>query len=707
MKSKLFYLLLVFAVMSSGVLPVAAQPVDFAALRPTPQQEDAARLSAEILERYHYGSVSFDSALSERIFVNYLRALDAEKSIFQQSDIDAWTDARAKFGDVFQHGDLTMPFAIFNRYRERAVERLTDARTMLKQGVDFTINEDYQYQRDQAPWPHSAAEMHDLWRRRVKNDWLELRLAGKDDPSIVDILDRRYDNYLKRLLLYKSEDAFQIFMEAAVSAVDPHSGYMGPRATEEFDIAMRLSLVGIGAVLEDKDGRTTIKELVPGGPAAVSGKLEPGDRILGVAQGEKGAMVDVIGWRLDDTVALIRGTADSVVVLDVLPAGAAPDATHHQVTLVRKKINLEAQAAKKSILTFADKGVTHRIGVISLPAFYEDFEAKRNGDAGYRSASRDVGHLLTDLKAEHVDGVLIDLRNDGGGSLAEAIALTGLFIDTGPVVQQRDARGAVTVSSDTTPGVAWSGPLGVLINRGSASASEIFAAAMQDYHRGIIVGETSFGKGTVQTVVDLDEFAERRGVGFGDIRLTVAQFFRVNGQSTQLIGVTPDLTLPTLTDAEHFGEANFDNALPSTQIRPAQYVAAAPFGNMMQALRARHEARLNADPNFKNLRNDIAEIDRRRKRNAVSLLETARRAERAKLEKLLAAPVETSAAPEDPDRTVDDATTVGDRKSDKDFFLTEASHVVSDEVDLLSAQTHRGGAPTSEAGAGARVSSTR
>ena len=371
-----------------------------------------------------------------------------------------------------------------------------------------------------------------------------------------------YDHILKRIGRVKGADAFQIFMNAYTMAIEPHTNYMGPRAANDFDISMRLSLVGIGAVLAELDEYTTIRELVPGGPASLSGQLKIGDRIVGVAQGASGVMTDIMGWRLDDTVALIRGAPDSVVVLDVLPADAGPDGKHKLVSLVRKTISLEEQAAKASVHSMVDGKATRRVGVISLPSFYEDFAARQRGVQDFRSATRDVARLLVDLKTKKVDSVLIDLRNNGGGSLAEAVALTGLFIDKGPVVQQRNASGEITVESDTRPGVAWDGPLGVLINRGSASASEIFAAAIQDYGRGLIIGEPSFGKGTVQSMINLDQVAKTDKPQFGELKMTVAQFFRINGGTTQLRGVKPDILFPAVTDAENFGESSYRQRTP-------------------------------------------------------------------------------------------------------------------------------------------------
>ena len=661
-------------------------------LRPLMQQPLAAHLTARVLSQYHYKTVPLDDALSEKIFDHYLKALDSERLFFLQADIDQLAGARTRLDDAILDEDLSLPFAIFNTYVRRAGERFAYARSLLKQGFDFRQAEGYRFQREKEPWPKTEAEVRELWRKRVKNDWLSLKVAGKDDKAIAQTLDKRYESSLKRIAKLKSEDAFQIFMNAYTMAVEPHTNYMGPMESEDFDISMKLSLVGIGAVLEEKDEYVTIKEVLAGGPAALSGKLKPGDRIVGVTQGEGGAVADVVGWRLDDAVRLIRGSADSVVVLDVLPADAGPAGKTQSLSLVRKKISLEAQAAKKSVLSLDVEGKPRRIGVITLPTFYEDFEGRRQGDSNYRSASRDMARLLGELKKDKVDGVLIDLRNNGGGSLSEAIDVTGLFIDTGPVVQQRDAEGHITVGRDTRAGTAWDGPLGVLINRGSASASEIFAAAIQDYHRGLIIGEGSFGKGTVQTMVDLDQIARKAKTG--ELKLTVAQFFRITGGTTQLKGVTPDISLPAMSDAEHFGESSFDNALPWMHIPPADYKTVGDLAPLLPALTKRHDERIARDKEFQSLREDIAEFQRERDKNLLSLNEAERRKEhdareaRAKLrekdsggkvgdgKKPAAA---TEASPEE-------AAAELARQNARDTLLKEAAHILGDEVSLLNAR---------------------
>lgn len=621
------WLLLGLATATQGAtLDTGIQPPE---LRPVLQEAQAAHLAAELLGRYHYKSMPLDKSFSGSIFDQYLKSLDSERVYFIQADIDKLSAERTKLGSAILNEDLSLPFAIFNLFEQRVAERFAYARGLLKKGFDFGQHETYQYARDKEAWPKTDEDAQDLWRKRVKNDWLRLKLAGKDDKSIVAILDKRYDNFLKRIGKAKSEDAFQTFMNAYTTAIDPHTNYMGPQAAENFDIAMRLSLVGIGAVLTVSDEYTTVRELVPGGPASLSGQLKVGDRIVGVAQGASGAMTDVLGWRLDDTVALIRGKADSVVVLDVLPADAGPDGAHKLVTLVRKTISLEEQAAKSSVHTVTDGKGTHRVGVISLPSFYEDFAARQKGVQDYRSATRDVVRLLDGLKKEKVDSVLIDLRNNGGGSLTEAIELTGLFVGKGPVVQQRNAKGEISVDGDTRGTVAWSGPLAVLINRGSASASEIFAAAIQDYGRGVIIGQPSFGKGTVQSMVDLDRVAKNNKPQFGEVKMTIAQFFRVNGGTTQLRGVVPDIPLLADADAESFGESTFDNALPWTQIKPADYVPAGNLKGLLPILQSRHEARVQKDPYFQCARDSIAAAKRLREKKQISLNEAERREEQA------------------------------------------------------------------------------
>ncbi|MBB3218916.1 carboxyl-terminal processing protease [Ochrobactrum sp. RC6B] len=612
----------------AGILPAQALEVGSPAiLKPSPEQVQAAHLTAEFLTRFHYRPVPLDDALSVRIMNRFIDSLDPDRLIFLQADVDKFLTGSKEIDDAIDRQDLTIPFSIFNVYQMRIIERMTFARGLLKQNFDFSKQEEFSIVRDKEPWPRSNAESDDLWRKRVKNDWLRMKLVGKDDATIRKTLDKRYENSIERTYKYKSDDAFQSFMAAYTTSVDPHTDYFGVKASAEFDISMKLSLVGIGAVLQERDDYTTIRELVAGGPAQSSGKLAVGDRIIGVGQGKDGPIKEVIGMRLDEVVQMIRGDKGSVVRLDILPADAGADGKHHVITLVRDKISLDKQAAKKTILPIKDGDVTRKIGVITLPAFYEDIQARRKGDKNYKSASRDVAKLIAELKQDKVDGVLVDLRNNGGGSLSEAIDLTGLFVGKGPVVQQRNANGEVKVESDNLPTPAWKGPLGVLINRGSASASEIFAAAIQDYGRGVVIGEPSFGKGTVQTVVDLDEVANNPKPEYGELKFTVAQFFRVDGGTTQLRGVTPDISLPGLFDLKLVGESSFDNALPWSQVSAAKYKSSDDIKALLPKLQNLHDERVQKSREFQDFVEDVATLKAQREKKVISLNETVRRNE--------------------------------------------------------------------------------
>jgi carboxyl-terminal processing protease len=712
MKKSMFLLALAFAASTHAAVP---QPEKFtpAVLKPAATQTQAAVWASMLLSRHHYKAMPLDDAMSEKIFDHYFKSLDGEKLFFLQSDVDQFDAARTKFDDAIKNENLTLPFAIYSLYQQRFGERIAYARQLLNTKLDFTVDERFQLDREKAAWPKTEDEMRDLWRKRVKNDWLRLKLAGKDDKGIHDTLDKRYENYETRVRKVDSEDVFQMFMNAYATSIEPHTNYLGPRSADNFDISMRLSLEGIGAVLQSRDEYTVIREIVPGSPVGLSGKLKVGDRIVGVAQADSPGFTEVLGWRIDDVVQLIRGAKDSTVRLDVLPADAGPDGKHITVSLVRKKINMEEQSAKKSIIEVPDGAFKRRVGVISLPTFYLDFDARRRGDKDYKSATRDVAKILAELKKAKVDNVLIDLRNNGGGSLTEAVELTGLFIDKGPVVQQRSADGKVEVESDTAAGLAWDGPLGVLINRGSASASEIFAAAIQDYGRGIIIGEPSFGKGTVQTLVNFDRNAQPgEKARYGELKMTIAQFFRINGGTTQLRGVTPDVKLPVTSDTENFGESSYDNALPWTSIKPAPFVPAGDLKEIVGPLQKRHDARVAKDKEFQYLEEDMAEVRKLRKENSISLNEAVRRKERdqqearAKLreERQAAAATAGSAARvkalaaakrarQDDGLQADERNLQSElaaekaAKDAKDIMLNEAANILSDATGMVKTDT--------------------
>ena len=724
MKKNLLWVLLTIAL--SGAADATAPEATKATskstppvLQPLPPETQAAFLSGEVLSHYHYKLMPLDGAMSEKIFDRYLKSLDGEKVFFTQADIDKLTAAyKLKMADAVSKGELGAPFAVYNLYEQRVNDRFNYAESLLAKGFDFTAKEGYQYNRSKAPWAKSDDEIHDLWRKRVKNDYLRLKLAGKDEKTIAATLTKRYDTYISRINKSKSEDVFQIFMDSYAMSIDPHTSYLGPRATEDFDISMKLSLIGIGAVLQERDDATVIRELVPGSPATLSGKLKVGDKIVGVSQGDKSQMVDVLGWRLDDTVALIRGAADSTVLLDVVPVDNPDGSKHEYVPLVRKKIKLEERGAKDSVIEVKEGNSTRRVGVITLPTFYQDMDARQQGEQGFTSATRDVARLIVKLKKEKVDSLLVDLRNNGGGSLNEAIELTGLFVAAkGPVVQQRDALGNISVENDSSEIALWDGPLGVLINRGSASASEIFAAAIQDYGRGVIIGESSFGKGTVQSLKRLNELvrsdrsdiSDAKKPDLGELKFTRAQFFRINGGTTQLRGVVPDINFPSFSDVEEFGEASYDNALPWTQIKPADYKVEGDLTELIPALQARHVARAKTDRDFQNIEEDVAEAQALRKKNLLSLNEAERRKERdteeakAKAREKAAesgkSAAEKQAIVEKDNALRDDGLQANERnlaselaaekaaKEAKDVLLIEAAHIMGDEVDLLRSDT--------------------
>ncbi|MBY3048571.1 carboxy terminal-processing peptidase [Rhizobium laguerreae] len=699
MRIAYFFLGAFLAIAQSAYAEVASPP----ALAPLKRQAQAAELSAQFLSRYSYKPVPLDDALSARIMDGFIKSLDPDRMLFLQADIDGFMSDRSEIDDAIEERDLKIPFAIFKAYQQRVVDRMNYARTLLKQDFDFSAQENYSVLRDKAPWPQSEAESNELWRKRVKSDWLRLKLGGQNDAAIRETLDKRYENTLERAYKFKSDDVFQSFMDAYATSIDPHTDYFGTAASADFNVSMKLSLFGIGAVLQERDDYTTIRELVPGGPAQLSGKLSVGDRITGVGQGKDGAIKDVVGTRLDEVVQMIRGKKGSVVRLDILPADAGADATHRVISLVRDKISLDKQAARKTVLSVKAGDATRKVGIITLPVFYEDFEAKRKGDKDYKSASRDVAKLLGELSEEKVDSVLIDLRNNGGGSLDEAIDLTGLFIGNGPVVQQRGSDGKVEVRSSELAAPVWTGPVGVLINRGSASASEIFAAAIQDYGRGVIVGEPSFGKGTVQTVVDLDRIVRNSKPELGELKVTIAQFFRVNGGTTQLHGVTPDISLPGLFDPASFGETSYDNALPWAQIKPAKYTAVDTVTTLLPTLQSRHDARVESDPDYQRLIKDIADLKVQREKGVVSLNEAERRKEATAREKRFKDRAQASGGEDLGDDGLEagerslsaDIAIENARKNAKDVLLDEAAAIVADEADLqqgvLKAATKQSG----------------
>ena len=598
-----------------------------AKLAPTPQEGYVARRVADIVAREHYRRLPLDDQLSSLILDRYLNTLDGERSYFYASDIADFERYRYELDDAIKEGDMDPAFAIFRRYQQRTRERMQYAIDLLATKPDFTVDESFHFDRTKQPWPADKAEMNELWRKRVKNDALSLVLAGKKWPAVADTLRKRYEHVIKRIAQTEPEDVFETFMNAYVLSLDPHSNYFSPRDSQEYNIQMSLSYEGIGASLQLKDDYVTVIDVIAGGPAAISGKLAANDRITAVGEGNTGEMTDVIGWRLDDVVQKIRGKIGTVVRLQILPAGAAPGPDEHIIELTRAKVTLEAQAAKKELRLIDSGDRKLRVGVITVPGFYEDIEARRDGDADYRSTTRDVRRLIGELQAEGgIDALVLDLRGDGGGFLPEATALTGLFIDQGPVVQVRDTDGHREVLDDPEAGVVYSGPLAVLVDRTSASASEIFAGAIQDYHRGLVLGQTTFGKGTVQQLIPLDRWSGPPSLG--QLTVTIAKFYRVTGESTQLKGVVPDIELPSPIDASDVGESVLHYALPWDRIDAVGFRPLAFDGGSVPDLAKAQSARTAADANYRWMMQGLATLETMRKEHSVSLNLKERQQER-------------------------------------------------------------------------------
>ncbi|HEY5789697.1 MAG TPA: carboxy terminal-processing peptidase, partial [Gammaproteobacteria bacterium] len=570
---------------------------------------DTARDLVKRLSDGHYAEIGFDDTLSSRVFDRYLMQLDPSRSYFHASDIAEFEPYRHRFDDLLGDGDVAVAYTIYNRYQQRFAERLAYMLGEIERGlgqIDFGVDEELLVDRKAAPWPENPAALQDLWRRQLKNAVLGLKLTGKPPEQVAETLQKRYQSQLTRLRQSRSEDAFQSYMNALAYSFDPHTAYLSPRKSEDFSIDMNLSLEGIGAALQLEDEYTKVVRVIPGGPAQQSRQLNPADRIVAVGQGEDGEMVDIVGWRLDEVVRLIRGPKGTLVRLEIIPSDATDDHQTRTVHLRRDTVRLEDQAASKRLLEFQHEGRNFRIGVIRLPTFYV-------------GTSRDVRKLVLELKGESIDGLVVDLRNNGGGSLEEANTLTGEFIHRGPTVQIRNARGRVSVMSDPDDGIVYDGPLAVLVNGSSASASEIFAGAIQDYRRGLIIGSRTFGKGTVQTLRPLDH---------GKLKITQAKFYRVSGASTQHEGIVPDIHFPEVLDREQIGESALDGALPWDTIAPVNHQDYVPFDRYLGRLRERHQARSANDTEFTILNAQIARQQELRERKSVSLNEAARKRER-------------------------------------------------------------------------------
>lgn len=606
-----------------GPWAAAKPPEDpIGALEPLDVHPRTSQTIVEQLRHNHYLDMDLDDETSSNIFANYLEMLDGARGYFTAQDIAEFEPYRHSLDDALKRGDLAPAFHMFNRHQQRTAQRFEKLLAQLQRGLDgfdFTMEESIELDRRGAPWLADEAALDELWRKRLKSAVLNMRLSGKADDEIQELLTKRYRNRLKQVRQTKSEDAFGLFVNALANAYDPHTSYFSPRSSQNFNINMSLSLQGIGAVLRSEDDYTSIVRLVPAGPADKSGKIRPADRIISVGQGRFGPLIDVVGWRLDDVVELIRGPKGSTVRLEIMPE-ESQEQISKIVQIQRNTVELEEQAAQKKVLTLGRGPVGRTLGVIEIPNFYVDFKAQKEGGRAYRSTTNDVQRLMEELKAEGIEGLVVDLRNNGGGSLQEADRLVGLFIKSGPTVQVKSARKSPNIYTDGDDHLAWDGPLVVLVNRLSASASEIFAGAVQDYGRGIVIGSRTFGKGTVQSLVPLNR---------GQLKITAAKFYRVSGQSTQHKGILPDIEFPEIYDVEHIGESSLDDAMPWDKITPAVYHRANDVQAALPYLRARHEDRVADNPDFVYLRALAQRISENNRKQHLSLNEQQRRQEKA------------------------------------------------------------------------------
>jgi carboxyl-terminal processing protease len=599
---------------------------------PSERHRSVARRVGSMLEGMHYSGSKLDDKLSNIVYTRFLESIDSQHTSLLASDIADFEQYKLRFDDMIRSGDVDPAFAIFARFQQRNRDRIKYALGQLEKEPDWTLKETFEFDREKTPWAASNTELDEYWRKRVKNDALSMILSGKTWDETTKLLKKRYEQTLKRIDQVSADDVFESLMNSYARAYDPHSSYFSPRSSEEYRIQMSLNYDGIGASLQLVDDYVTIMNVIEGGPAAVAGTLTVKDRITGVGQGKEGPITDVFGWRIDDVVQLIRGRAGTQVRLQVLPAGAAPGTPEKSLQFTRNKVTLEAQAAQKELRTLKRGDKEIKVGVINVPAFYQDVEAQNAGDKNFRSTTRDVRRLINELKAEKIDGLVLDLRGNGGGYLPEATALTGLFVDKGPVVQLKVTTGELEVQDDPEPGVAYSGPLAVLVDRFSASASEIFAGAIQDYHRGVVLGQRTFGKGTVQNLVPLDRWSPRPVNG--QLTVTIGKFYRVTGESTQHRGVEPDVVLPSQIDMEEFGESALQGALPWDRIPGVPFRSEAKSAQPnIAALATEEKTRAERDPDYRWLVADLAAAEAMRKQTSLSLNLQERKTERERLEK--------------------------------------------------------------------------
>lgn len=638
-------------------------------IKPNEQQSLVLREVVQLIENYNYKKIKVNDSISSVVFDRYIKALDPSRYYFLADDIKEFEKYRTTLDDDFRNGDLSAPFYIFNVYLKRYNERIAYSMSQIKGKYDFNQNDTYVYDREKMPWVTTVVDLDNIWKKRVKYELVNLKIAGTDDVKNVETLTKRYENLKTQATKFNNQDVFQILMNSFTEAIDPHTSYFNPRNAEAFNIEMSRSIEGIGATLQLENEVTKIVSVVPGGPAFKSKQINAGDRIVGVAQGLNGEFEDIIGWRIDNAVSKIKGPKGTTVKLKIIPVGQELSSKPVIISLVREKINLVDQSAKKSVKTILTDGKPYKIGIIDVPAFYADFKAANAGDPNYKSTTRDVRLLLDTLKnIDKVDAVVMDLRANGGGSLLEAIDLTGLFIDKGPVVQVKDLRGNVEIDEDKQAGVSWDGPFGVIVDRLSASASEIFAGAIQDYGRGVIMGTQTYGKGTVQSSIDLNRLVnpsllqkmaslfkkaetketpgskkagepesgislDKDGIPqLGLINLTMGKFYRINGNSTQHKGVVPDFNFPSVYPMDKIGEDTEPSALPFDMVKPSNFKVVTDLKAVKANLAKLHDERMSSSVAYKILQEDIDDAKKRDGQTTITLNQAKLKAERDALE---------------------------------------------------------------------------
>lgn len=570
-------------------------------LSPSVDHLRATKIITDFLGRYHYRKIELDDEFSSVIFDNFLDTLDPSKSYFLATDIARFNKYKFTLDDALRSNNLLPAYSIFSTYQKRVSERIEYALLMIDKNFDFNKDESFTIVREDASWPYTLEQQNDLWRKRIKNDVLSLVLADKKDGEIKKTLVKRYSSVLKRTKQLDENDIFQLYINSYATAIDPHTSYLSPRSFDNFEIRMSLSLEGIGALLRTDGDHTVVERIIPGGPADLGELLHAKDKIIGISQQNEKEFTDVVGWRLEEVVELIRGPKDTVVKLQILPGDKGDGAAVEEIAITRNKIKLEEQAATKDVIEIPQNGTSKKVGIVTIPTFYLDFNAFQNGDEDYRSTTRDVHRLLKELTEENIDALVLDLRSNGGGSLIEATQLAGLFIDKGPIVQVRDSSGHIEIHKDKDESISYQGSMVVLVDRFSASASEIVASALQDYGRAVIVGETTFGKGSVQQLVDLNRFGRSNDANLGQLKATIAQYYRINGESTQHRGVEPDISFEASYDKSKQGERSLDNALPWTKISPTQFDNRHISKEIISNLSAKHTDRTREDEKYQSL----------------------------------------------------------------------------------------------------------